>query len=314
MIALTALFALVGARLGLGVVRAARAWRHWWPVLWRLHPWIVMGVPLLAMALWGWAAQQQIGALVLERAKVELEDNLRVLVLDSPTKNLGFMLYGLAPVSIAFVAGVLWLVKDRPILSPAQRIPAVWCGLGYVAFSTLGKGVARYLTPLWPGVAMLGGLFLAHALAKASPPRRRAAMIALTALFALSGVVQGWWYGVGRELNVPERSPRGLVREVLQSQPGATLCSWKLVEPALDYYARRTVERLREPADFEAALARHGTFLLFAPMTKASGLPVNLDDTLRRLGARVERVETRVALRLEAGRSEIGVFRIVAAR
>lgn len=307
-------FALVGAGLGLGTVRVARARRQWWPVLWRLHPWLVMGAPLLAMALWGWSAQQQIGDLVLERAKVELEDNLRVLVLDSPTKNLGFMVYGLAPISLAFVAGVLWLVKDRPILSRTQRIPAVWCGLGYVAFSTLGKGVARYLTPLWPGVAMLGGLFLAHALARTSGPRRRAAMIAIVSLCALSGVVQGWWYGVGRELNVPERSPRGLVREILRSQPDATICSWKLVEPALDYYARRTVERLREPADFDSALARHGSFLLFAPMTKASGLPVNLEDTLRRLNARASRVKTTATLRLEAGRSEVGVFRIEPAR
>jgi hypothetical protein len=221
------------------------------------HPILILGVPIVVVWVWGLLVARRVGSDHLASlAGAELDDNLRLLVLDSPAKNIGFMLYGLAPMSIAMLGGVVWLVRERPRLSTEQRTPFIWCGLGLAAFSLIGKGVARYLTPMWPGVAMIGGLWLATTLrdaerAKGHPRWRFAVVFAFVA--AMAG--QAWWYGWGRQIHYADRSPREFIRELLPSVDPARLGVWRFDEPAIDFYAGERVERHDDSGALAAVIA-----------------------------------------------------------
>lgn len=239
-------FMALAALIGSTLARAAEpgAARRLACALRPAHPIIVLGVPVLVLWGWSWLVSARIGSRALSRlAAAELEDNLRLLVLDSPAKNAGFMFYGVAPMSFAALAGLLWTLKNRPILTDGQRVSLAWCGLGFAAFSAVGKGVARYLTPVWPGVAMLGGLFLAGALRRHEQETGgRRARRAAVALMIAAGLAQGWWYGVGREAWFGWRSPRAFMRELVPRIDADRLGVWELDAPAVDFYARQRVE------------------------------------------------------------------------
>jgi hypothetical protein len=85
-----------------------------------------------------------------------------MLVPDSPVSNLEAMAYGRGFGSLA-AAGrhSACYASDGTRLTPEWAIVMAWIVGGLIAFSFLGKGVARYLTPVWPGVAVLGGWAMA---------------------------------------------------------------------------------------------------------------------------------------------------------
>lgn len=303
-------FAGVGAIAGVALVRCAQPAiaREWFAALSRTHPLAVLGVPLLAVWLWGRLVGGRIGGdTVTALAGTELEDNLRVLVLDSPAKNIGFMLYGVAPISLAMIAGFIWLARERPRLEAGQRIPAIWCAGGLVAFSTLGKGVARYLTPVWPGVAMLGGLWLARALrnAERSLGHQRLRHGAVAVLIG-AVLIQGWWYGRGREIYYPARSPRSFMRELLLDQGGAELATWRLDEPALDFYARTRLPIVEEPADLLSRAERAGGLTLIGRASDASQWVSAALDA----GFSVRGIEVRAPYRWRSDRQRVAAWRI----
>lgn len=214
----------------------------------RTHPVLVVGVPMLA--LWGWerAAAARIGVGAAEALAVqEAEENLRLFSAQAPLVNLGAAAYGVGLGSVAAACAIVWLIRDRRRLGVAARpewfIVLAWVGLGLVAFSVLGKGVGRYLTPLWPGIAMLGGMFIASAIADAKRPQRwRWRLGAVVVLLALG---QGLWYAAGREWLQGERSPRAMMTELLGAGSGvdaAELATFEFRTPAIDYYAGRFLQ------------------------------------------------------------------------
>jgi hypothetical protein len=122
-----------------------------------------------------------------------------------------------------------------------------WVGLGFVAFSVLGKGVGRYLTPLWPGIALLGGMFIVTAIAGSRRPKRL--RWALGAVVGVLAAGQGAYYAVGREMWESERSPRAMMAELMGAGMGvdaAELATFEFRTPAIDYYAGRWVQPIGE--------------------------------------------------------------------
>ncbi|MCC6320165.1 MAG: glycosyltransferase family 39 protein [Phycisphaerales bacterium] len=207
----------------------------------RTHPIGVLGVPMLVLWGWGRLVGQRIGAEAAAFwAQKETEDNLNIFIPISPIKNLEAMSFGVGLGSIAALIALVWVARNRPRLSVAWLVPLAWVVLGFAIFSLLGKGIGRYLTPVWPGIAMLGGIGVAHALANDRGAPRVRSLLAGTVI-VLAGV-SGWWYGYGRERSFAARSPRALVQE-LRSMDIRTdrLASFEFRTSAIDFYADHRV-------------------------------------------------------------------------
>lgn len=301
--------AILGAILGAWLMRLARpgALRSTFLALRPTHPLIVLGVPLLCLWGWGKIVSLELGAqVVADLASAEVENNLRLLDLESPTKNLGFFLYGVAPISIASVAALVWVIRDRPAFSsaPGRWTPFVWWGLAFIAFSLLGKGVARYLTPAWPGVALAGGLWLAMWLRDRdrADSGARPLRIVITVLLISAGLAQTWWYGSGREQHFGERTPRELARELLPIAPAGRVGTYEFSAPALDFYLdQRVVQWERKPKNpartVERLIETVGESAGYLLLTREETPHVvrqfdSVLDRLRAAGFTIERIET----------------------
>lgn len=247
-----AVFGVIGAALGVAAVAAARpvCAKRWWPLVARAHPWLVLGVPVAAFVGWGRLVALQIGPEKLAAlAQTELEDNLRILVPESPINNLGFISYGVAPLGIVGLMTCGWLLVRRRSMSAGLVSIAVWLLLGFVAFSTLGKGVGRYLTPLWPAIALLSGWGIDQLLDRLGVARRRWAVV-LGVVAIAAGAAQGWWYAAGRERYESARSARAIARELPGRVAGfdARRCGTYLFEsPDLEYYFHEPIEEWGKP-------------------------------------------------------------------
>lgn len=279
-----------------------------WSALARTHPLIVLGVPLITVWIWTSLVAARVGAEKLAAlTAAELDDNLRLLVLDSPAKNLGFMLYGLAPISLAMIAGVIWLIRERPRLTRGQRVPFIWVALGLAAFSMIGKGVARYLTPVWPGVAMIGGLWLAITLRDAERarghPRWRHATVTL---FISTMLAQAWWYGHGRQTHFANRSPREFIRELLPQVNASRLGVWQFDEPAIDFYAVQRAERWEDASALADAIIIGGPYTLIA----REGFEEEWRAALTAANIDAERIDVRAPFAWRADGRRIAAWRL----
>ena len=210
----------------------------------RTHPVGVLGVGALALWAWGRAVTARIGPDAV-RAALELEatENLQLFVHEAPLAYLEAAAYGVGLGSIAAIAGLVWLVRDRVRPTPGLCIVIAWVVLGVCGFAVLSKGVPRYLTPVWPGVALLGGAWMASAVRDFAwgGVLARVAGVAI----AVMAVTQGAWYGYGREMAEPERSPRAFVAAL--REPGllvdpSRLASVDFWHPAVEYYAGVRIE------------------------------------------------------------------------
>lgn len=213
----------------------------------RTHPLIVLGVPLLVR----WAWKHEVAALIGKGQTAmlitqEVEDNVRLFVAEAPLNNLEALPFAVALGSVAAIVGVVWIARTRPAIPPGWFQLIAWLGFTLLAFSVLGKGVQRYLTPLWPAIAMLGGLTIASLLVVHR--RHRLLPHAIAGVVVLLGMTQSWWYAAGRERDAAERSPRDLVAE-LKARPDFDpdrLVSFEFSSPALAYYADQRVEPIGE--------------------------------------------------------------------
>ncbi len=224
--------------------------------LWRMQPWLVLLPPVLAFLLWTRAVADRIGWEALARARdAETSDNLRLFVAESPLNNLQAASFGVGLGSIATITLGLWWWKrtranpiDRD--SPGLWIVIAWLVLSLIAFSILGKGVARYLTPVWPAIALLGGLALHPWLATRRASRRPwLAGAALLAVLSLA-IGQAVWHGRLMEKYHHRRSPREVVRRIASEFPNAVWGMLDFETPAVAYYVDAPVRRLRtQPLD-----------------------------------------------------------------
>lgn len=242
-----ALHALIAGLLVWGVVRASEParFKRWFSAFSRTHPVIVVGAGF--GALWWWIASyrkvvEEMG--LTERLKIlegyEVNDNLRLLVPESPVNNLEFLSYGLGAASVACLIALFWIARDKPRMTTGRILLLGWLLLGLVLFSTMGKGVARYLTPLWPAVALLGGWWLTCAIRDI--PRTlsgaRSWKFVAGAIVAVSVLVNAWWYGDGRDRFISERSPRDFVRTLIQDPAvdPSRVGTFGFETPAVDFY------------------------------------------------------------------------------
>ncbi|MEM1422700.1 MAG: hypothetical protein AAGH64_01730, partial [Planctomycetota bacterium] len=239
--------ALVAGCLAWGLVRAAepRRFRRWFSAFARTHPVLVLGAGLGALVWWirayrSVAERAGLADALDRKEEYEVKDNLRVLVPDSPVNNLEFLAYGIGAASVACLIALFWIARDRPRMTTGRWMCLGWLLLGLVVFSTMGKGVARYLTPLWPAVALLGGWWFACALRDipqtASAARTWRVVGAL--VLGVSILVNAVWYGAGRDALHADRSPRDFVRAAKDRYPidPQRVGTFGFETPALDFY------------------------------------------------------------------------------
>lgn len=303
----------------------------------RTHPVAVLGLPILALWMWGKAVEGRIGADAVALAMAgETEDNLRLFELASPLHNLEAMSYGVGLGSIAAVIAIIWIIKDRPRPGPAARggwwIIGSWVGLSFLAFSLLGKGVARYLTPVWPGMALLGGMWIASFLRDLSERRSRHVRFALGAVIVALALGQAWWYALGREHYFGRRSPRDFVHELVErfNVDPARLAAYEFYTPAIDYYAGHLVQPLGDVPKRESMLGvepwtlqdlrthaaeadRRGehayTVLMYLEDPAASPLPRVLADFVQ-AGFEVELLPTQTPFAMQQGETTVRAVRV----
>jgi len=105
--------------------------------------------------------------------------------------------------------------------------------------------VARYVLPLLPAVALIGGYTVAHLPALMGARRGRRARAGVAALLVAAGLGQTWWYGSGRARYEPDLSPRGLV-ELLQRDAGfdsSRLGTLEFDAPSIEFYLGHGIEQ-----------------------------------------------------------------------
>ncbi|MEX2217168.1 MAG: hypothetical protein WD749_00285 [Phycisphaerales bacterium] len=314
---------LLGAALaGLANPRRARACAR---LLSKTHPLAVLGLPLAAYFGWLWAAAARIepGAAVAT-FETERSDNLRLFVPESPLNNLEGAAFGAGLGSLAAAAAIVWIIRRRIVPGPALWVLLAWTVGGLIAFSTLGKGVPRYLTALWPGMAMLGAVWFASLIPRLprGPWMRRGALAAILAI----ALAQAWWYGWQRQRAHPDRSPRDLIAELLASgiEP-ERLGMFEFDSPAVDFYAGRPVPSYvdivprpglvgvgpRSIGDLRLSLGERGEAVLLVRRTQPGGQePTPARDRITAAGLALEEVPTRASLRIDNAKTEVGVFRV----
>ncbi len=321
------LLAAMGALLGSipGALATRERQRAIWPALARTHPLVVLGIPVLA--LWGWlaAARTRVGDGPVAGTIRGEADNLRVFVPESPLNNLGAAVYGVGVGSLAAMVACVWLVRVRPRLAPGFSIIVAWIVLNLIAFSVLGKGVARYLTPVWPAIAILGGAWFAwRPRGHARPLATRAVVTAAVAALAIG---QAYWYGLrGAEQS---HSPRELLAELFappHAVDPARLGTFEFDTPQMDYYAGTRVESFvdvvarpglagvgpRTIADLRDRLRHEGaSFTVLARRSQPAFLgPEPAIDRLRAAGLEVEPIVLRASWRIDNDRTDVVALRV----
>ncbi len=296
-----------------------------WAALTRTHPVGLLLAGLAPIVIWSrLVASHTDPELVRAAASTEATENLNLLVPESPINNLEAMSYGVGLGSIAAIAALVWIVHKRPALTLGVWMILAWVGLGFAAFSLLGKGVPRYLTPLWPGVAMLGAWWFAAAIRNLAigPTLARVGMIAV----AILATGQALWYGIGRELLFRDRSPEALCRDLLEREQidPSSLVVVDLWHPALDYYAGQPVEpvavehdtrefafvRAIRLADVRERVVQGEQVVMLVPADPQGPVAPQTAQALAAAGLRIERVPVESAFLVENGRVELTPMRL----
>ncbi|HPO91931.1 MAG TPA: phospholipid carrier-dependent glycosyltransferase [Phycisphaerales bacterium] len=298
----------------------------------RTHPLIVIGGAVLVRVGWGLLVARLIGSHSTQQLVAqEVEDNIRPFLPEAPLNNIEAMLFGVGLASVAAPITLLALWRERPRL-PATWMPLLaWLLFLFLAFSVLGKGVQRYLTPMWPALAIAGGIGVALLLESAKRPGRVSTVpllrgTLLAALFALA-IGQGAWYGHLRNEIDPERSPRDLVQDLLRT-PGVVrrrMVSIEFAHPGLDYYLDEHVQPVGDARvnasmsggdsiTFERlhrSVEHVGPVYAFIRTARIPGVdaPPAL-DRLRDAGFTVEPVETSSVFIIDGGRSQVRCYRL----
>lgn len=236
--AASALVALIVSRL----TEPAR-FRAAFVALSRTHPVLVLGVPVLVAVLWREGVASIIGReLAQSLIRQEVTDNLRPFIAEAPLNNLKALAVGLSLGSAALIFGVIWYFKDRPRVPPGVWQLAAWVALTLVVFSLMGKGVQRYLTPMWPGVAILAGLVIASLLSA----QHRAAWLRLALVVVLASLTVGeaWYFAVQRPRSLAARSPRDFITALRANRAidMDALREVNMSSPAVSYYCGQRVE------------------------------------------------------------------------
>jgi len=228
-----------------GARREARAgsggrWRAAAAGLWRANPVVVMGSGVAALWAWGRGVEARLGSAeaVSRAAAMEAGDNLVLLSRETVLENLESLSFGAGAGSVGMVLALIWLARRRPTLPAGAWVVVLWVVASAVVFTVFGRGSPRYLTPVWPGVALLAGMWMADA--ERRPGAGTAVRGAGVAAVVTLAIVQGWWYGWGRARYDGARSPRAFMGELLSPGLGVDRTAVHALDfwtPALAFYA-----------------------------------------------------------------------------
>jgi len=220
-----------------------------------IPPLLACGLPLAAIAsgvtmwLWGEAMRADVGAETLGHyAYRESANNLSLFIPNSSVRALEALAYGAGIGSIcALIAGV-WLLKDRPRFQLGWYTAVGWL-LTSLVYTLSTTGTHRYLLPVLPGVAILGGTWFAAALRDF--PIRKQLRIGMGLGVAALAIGQGVWYGYARNrTGYQSRSPDAFVTELIEAHQTAPddLVTFDFWTGALDASAGQPVEPYSDPA------------------------------------------------------------------
>lgn len=309
--------------LSLGGRTASRRW-YAFKSLESTHPVLVIGLPVVLAWLWLREARLRVGdekfaALV----GFEASDNLNwfdwggmVRYGEAVTVSLGVFL----PLVLVGLWGV-W--RERRGLSPGVRAVACWFVLGLVAFAVSTKGVGRYLTPIWPAMAMLVGLGVASLAGREKYPMRLA--VALVAALLVQGGALTWWHAFGRTAAWAERSPREFLNEVFATSDRSRLGTLSFNFDAFDFYAGQVIEtwgdkRFGSPLSELAAMLRADgppgadakpyTLLVMEENEANRRMFGSAAEQLRAAGLRWEESATTAVYRRPPGDARVLVWRV----
>lgn len=271
--------AAFAAILGFTIGRLTNPSRGWacFRAYARTHPIAVLGIPALVLLAWGRLVGQRIGPENASAwAQKEAEDNLQILVAISPIKNLEAASYGVGLASIFAIVGLVWLWRAKPRMTPGAWTALAWVALSFAAYSMLGKGIARYLTPVWPGMAILAGMVVASLITERASflPRGRVRLATILAIIVAGlAIGQSYWYGLGRELAASERSPRAVMRELLDP---ANASRWGVER--VDRTRIGSYEYWTAATSVYAGTRVHPVGDIFIRDKTAGGAPMTLDE------------------------------------
>lgn len=328
------LIGIAGVWLGSTVARLLQPRRMWAFVvaLSRTHPLLVLGVPVGVAFGWRWMVAQRVGEGVVESlAKGEVDDNVRPFIAAAPMNNVETVLFGLGIGSVLAIVGCVVLLRMRPRLTPGAAMIAAWIVLSLIAMSVLGKGVQRYLTPMWPAWAMVAGWMAAR---WTSPrPLRVAVGPWLVAAVVMLAAGQSLQYAWLRDRLNAKRSPRDLLAALsirLGDEGLSRVYSYEFASPAMDYYAGRRVQIVGDAralatmyagdawtlGQFRAHLVETGPAVLIyrdglIPGVGGEGL-APADERLREAGFVVESLGTLPAFEIDNGRTPMKAARVSA--
>lgn len=300
----------------------------------RTHP--VGMVIVAAAAVYGWMklVSARIGVDAVARAvSSETDANLVLFDPESILSNLEVVPYAAGVGSVMAIVAVIWLVKKGPrgTWCPGAGLWFViaWAGLGLLAFSLLGKGVARYMTPLWPALAMLGGAFFTHVLTASDHRGRERMRVIVAAIVVAMAIGQSVWYGYARERLYPYRHPRALFTELKALSPVLPPISLDYWTPAYDFYAGTHIQLYEdvgprvpvsgvEPASLGSLLAelkRSGgrRLMLVRGTPHRSTAQVPPVERLRQAGFVVEPADVVSEYRIDNGKTSVRAVWIGAA-
>ena len=305
----------------------------------RTHPVGMLLVAVASVYAWSRLVAGRIGADAISRAaSTESDANLVLFAPESIIENLGAASYAVGLGSILAIAGAAWIITKKPQATrdgsanlggggPGLFIVIAWVGLGLLAFSLLGKGVARYMTPLWPGVAILGALLFTTALAASQhrPLSARLRSIAGATILALA-IGQGAWYGFIRERFYAHRHPKALISELAARSPALPPLVLDFWTPALDAYAGVHIQPVEDVGPWEpvagvhpwtldelrAELSRTGSrrLMLVRAVPHRRTVQSTPIERLRDAGFVVEPVETSARFVIDNNRTPVAVVRV----
>ncbi|MCB9840545.1 MAG: hypothetical protein H6809_02695 [Phycisphaeraceae bacterium] len=206
----------------------------------RTHPLLVLAPAVLVLYLWVRAVEARIDPNLLDAwAGEEVEDNLRPFRPASSVSILESASFAVGLGSLGAFATLAWLVWVRPRLRPGWFVLLAWALGGIALFSLFGKGLGRYALPVWPALAMLGGIGVAEVSRLASHRVALNIRRVLIVGIALLTLAHAAWYGLARALLYAHRSPRDFVHTIMDPALGVDpyrVFVFELYDPGIQYY------------------------------------------------------------------------------
>ncbi len=181
--------------------------------LWKIQiPAAVLG-SVLPILIWSQLVASRIGEQVVQaNAVTEINENLELYDPDSTAELFSALGFGAGLGSLyAFIA--CWFIMSRRIRpTPGIALICAWVGVSLLGFGIFSTGSTRYITPILPGVALMGGIAWAHF--RNQMNRQWMTPSTWIAIVALA-IGQAWWYGDGRDRFIAHHNPRDFVSELV---------------------------------------------------------------------------------------------------